>query len=155
MLRIALFGDSMTYGAEVELEESYHAWCKTTGLDPVSNWTFKHRLVERDIVDGRVGKCRLWRGIRLRTEDDDKSDKLKPLSPKLLYEENIEKSPVPEVNNVTPKLKENQFVTKVTQEVDLPAYPITPCQVCGGNEYQLTEDDKWLCVKCHPIPEGK
>lgn len=139
---------------KAELRESYHEWCKTVGFDPVSNWTFKHRLVERGIGDSRVGKHRLWRGIRLTTEDDDKSDKLEVLPYKPLHKENTEEKVGEVVQSVTSKLIGKQNVTKVTPSGDISDYPAEPCKVCRGTDYWLSENDKWCCQKCHPEPQG-
>jgi len=32
-----------------------------------------------------------------------------------------------------------------------PSYPINPCPTCGG-DYYLTDDNRWLCKRCHPAP---
>lgn len=33
-----------------------------------------------------------------------------------------------------------------------PVYPTTPCQ-CGCVDYWLTDDNRWLCKRCHPEPQ--
>ncbi len=62
--------------AEIEkktLRLRYEQWCEETNSVPIKQWTFRDRLLERGVVDARVGKARLWRGIGLKI-DDDKSD---------------------------------------------------------------------------------
>ena len=133
---------------KAELKDKYHDWCKTTGLDPVSNWTFKHRLVERGVTDGRSSdhKTREWRGIRLKTNEEvDKMDKTPPTSLKTptqkgLQEEFAESSP--NLSNLSKKPLE-----------DIPEYPTNPCSVCGSGDYWLSSKNKWLCSKCHPEPK--
>ncbi len=59
-----------------ELKDLYSQWCQANSIEPVTQRTFKARLTERGITEGRAGKARLWKGIRLRTDaDSDKSDK--------------------------------------------------------------------------------
>lgn len=140
------------------LKEAYHEWCRTTGLDPVSNWTLKSRLTERGITDGRSSdhKTRIWRGIRLLTELD-KLDKLKVLSLLPPCEE-VTREVIGEVGSNCPveaKVKPN-LSEKSKKSADLPEHPTEPCRACGGGDYRLTDDNTWLCLKCHPEPrKGK
>ncbi len=36
---------------------------------------------------------------------------------------------------------------------DIPDYPTHPCTTCGCGDYWLTDDNRWLCVRCHPRPQ--
>ena len=34
-----------------------------------------------------------------------------------------------------------------------PVYPTAPCPTCGSGDYWLTDDNWWLCERCHPKPQ--
>ena len=39
------------------------------------------------------------------------------------------------------------------KEHDLPpVYPTTSCPTCGCPDYWLSDDNWWLCARCHPKP---
>jgi putative DNA primase/helicase len=62
--------------SKTDLKDSYSQWCQANTIEPITQRTFKARLIERGITEGRAGKARLWKGIRLRIDtDSDKSDK--------------------------------------------------------------------------------
>jgi len=138
---------------KTELKELYNEWCKEAGMEPVTQRTFKNRLIEKGITEGRIGKARYWRGIR-QLGESDKSDKIEPFPVKPLHEEDIREKAGKGVSPVTPRLKNKSLVTKVTQNDDIPEYPHEPCHVCQGSEYWLTSSNEWCCRKCHPEPEG-
>jgi putative DNA primase/helicase len=48
-----------------ELKEAYEEWCNGTGTQPASQKTFRARLVERGITEGKSGSTRYWKGITL------------------------------------------------------------------------------------------
>lgn len=35
---------------------------------------------------------------------------------------------------------------------DTPPYPTQPCPACGCGDFWLTDDNRWLCRRCHPKP---
>jgi len=134
-----------------ELKEKYHRWCQDNSVEPVTQRTFKSRLVERGIGEGRVGKTRLWKGIGLITDIDnvlsplslesDKSDAISLESPSRKgLQEKFSAKPV-------------TLVTLVTRDTP-PPYPSHPCHSCGG-DYYLTDDNQWVCNRCHPKAEEK
>ena len=41
--------------SKAQLKEVYEAWCKENGSEPVNRNTFKNRLTEKGIGEGRVG----------------------------------------------------------------------------------------------------
>ena len=151
---------------KVELKDAYHDWCKSSSLDPVTQRTFKNRLIERGVGEGRMGRSRYWRRIRLRREED--SDKTSEDSDKTLPGLGVtmtrgddfpgsstrkgiqEKFLENRVQDVTSKLTDESLVTKVLGGNDIPEYPHERCSVCGGDDYQLTSANQWLCSKCHP-----
>jgi putative DNA primase/helicase len=146
--------------SKADLKDEYQRWCQDNNIEPVTQRTFKARLIEKGIGEGRMGKARYWRGIRLRIEADsdlsgDKSDKtFDDLHTKVtkgnhfavnpLY---IEKQkdfiakPVKDVTNVT---KDNDDISE-----DTPLYPTAPCQ-CGCKDFWLGPGNQWLCSQCHP-----
>jgi len=48
-----------------ELKEAYETWCNSTGSQPALQKTFRARLIERGITEGKSGGTRYWRGIVL------------------------------------------------------------------------------------------
>jgi len=48
-----------------ELKTAYEAWCNSTGSQPTSQKTFRARLIERGITEGKSGGTRYWKGIAL------------------------------------------------------------------------------------------
>ena len=55
---------------KADLKEQYTSWCQDNGVETVSQKTFKGSLMEKGVGEGRIGKARLWRGIRLKTPED-------------------------------------------------------------------------------------
>lgn len=57
---------------KADLKDEYQKWCQDNSVEPVTQRTFRARLVEKDIGEGRSsdGKTRVWRGIRLKTNTD-------------------------------------------------------------------------------------
>ena len=51
--------------------------------------------------------------------------------------------------NLTHSLKKGEVADK-----NIPDYPTHPC-LCGCGDYYLTDDNRWLCKRCHPKPEGE
>jgi putative DNA primase/helicase len=48
-----------------ELKSAYEEWCNGTGSQPASQKTFRARLIERGITEGKSGGTRYWKGITL------------------------------------------------------------------------------------------
>ena len=57
---------------KADLKAEYQQWCEVNGVEPIKQRTFKDRLIEKGISDGvsSDGKKRIWKGIRLRNEND-------------------------------------------------------------------------------------
>ena len=143
-----------------ELTDEYHRWCQGNNMEPVTQRTFRARLIERGIGDGRIGKARLWRGIRLRTDEDGvlsdekdaKGDKTSGvLASKVTRDKQVSGNCIRK--EIEKKLLAEPVtdVTLVTDD-DIPDYPTKPCP-CGCSDYYLTEDNRWLCERCHPKPQ--
>jgi len=141
-----------------DLKDEYQRWCQDNSVEPETQRTFKARLVEKGIGEGRIGKARYWRGIRLRTEADsdlssDKSDKtLGDLHTKV-----TKGTEIPIKSLIKEKQKdftENSVsdVTDVTNN-NIPDYPTDPCRNCDCPDYWLSPGNEWLCSRCHPEPD--
>jgi len=63
--------DLKTSISKAELKVIYKQWCEDTNIDPVTTKTFKTRLTEKGITEGKSsdGKTRIWRGIRTKNDD--------------------------------------------------------------------------------------
>jgi putative DNA primase/helicase len=48
-----------------ELKTAYETWCNSTGSQPASQKTFRARLIERGITEGKSGGTRYWKGVAL------------------------------------------------------------------------------------------
>jgi putative DNA primase/helicase len=48
-----------------ELKTAYETWCNSTGSQPASQKTFRARLIERGVTEGKSGGTRYWKGIAL------------------------------------------------------------------------------------------
>jgi len=58
-----------------DLYDAYETWCADTKNEPVTQKTFKTRLIEKGIREDKGAKgVRIWRGIRLRPDDDNPAD---------------------------------------------------------------------------------
>lgn len=142
---------------KADLKEQYQEWCQDNSVEPVTQRTFKARLVEKGIVEGRIGKTRYWRGIRLKTDAD--SDSLGDESDKTF---NDSRSEVTKENQFPVKSpyeeEQKDFVAETVINVtnvtdgDIPDCPSEPCR-CGCSDYWLTHWRKWVCSQCHPKPE--
>ena len=48
----------------------------------------------------------------------------------------------------------NENPPTLHKDPDLPPiYPTAPCPTCGCPDYWLTDDNRWLCERCHPKPQ--
>ena len=142
---------------KAELKEDYQKWCQDNGVEPVTQKTFKKRLEEKGIGDGRVGKARYWKGICLRTDADgtilsDKSDKTSgDLNTKVTKGNHSPKSfPIKE--------KQKKFIAKpvsAVTDVTKDESSDTNCHICGGNDWWVGPGGNKLCSRCHPQPGGE
>jgi putative DNA primase/helicase len=146
-----------------DLKETYENWCKENRCDPVTQKTFKDRLTEKGIREGRSGKVRFWIGIRLKNDTDidenindksDKNDKTHSQSSlKVTRDNEIHKSPHTRKENEILCEKPLALVTLDTND-DIPPFPTRPCRNCGG-DYYLSDFKQWLCNNCYPKPGRK
>lgn len=136
-----------------ELRRQYETWCKDNNTDPVSQRTFRTRLIEKGVTDGKSGSVRYWKGITLNSIVPDGTENVPDLdtngttgtekSVKSLYEGKLKNFTENSVPNVS-----------MSQKGDIPDYPTHPCHNCGCGDYWLTDWNGWLCSHCHPKPEG-
>jgi putative DNA primase/helicase len=167
--------ESISSIAKSDLKAEYEKWCKDNNVDPITQRTFKTRLMEKGITEGRNGRERYWRGIRLKTDSEshlsgDKSDKTVPElatnvtgvtgnSRKSLYKEKQEdftENPVIVVTDVTndnTKMPPPSDIRGIRKE-NITEYPTQSCHICGSHRWWL-RGNEWLCGKCHPNPQGE
>ncbi len=48
-----------------DMKVAYETWCNSTSNPPVSQKTFRARLAERGVTDGKSGATRYWKGVAL------------------------------------------------------------------------------------------
>lgn len=152
-----------------ELKEEYQRWCEENSVESVKQKTFRNRLIERGIIEGKSGGVRYWKGLTLQTlvpngtRDVPNSDtngtrgagNTGTLLRKGIQERFMEKDAlnVPSVP-ITPKTDDHS-VPSVSNDFDNGTsfdYPSHPC-LCGCKEpYYLSSDNQWFCPRCHPAP---
>lgn len=135
--------EHMATASKSEMKDAYEQWCKENGQEPISRNTFKTRLIEKGVGEGRAGKRgRFWTGIRLRTKADngDISDKTPgDFVAKVTKQTEFPiKSPHEERNSNTLQESDKSFVTDTLG--DLP-----DCPVCGRNEWTFSPDGDLTC----------
>ena len=62
-----------------ELREAYVAWVKRMSDNPMSSKAFGTALAERGFERAKQGNARAYKGLRLRTVDDDMADAKNPV----------------------------------------------------------------------------
>ena len=139
-----------------EFKEAYEAWCKDNSSEPITQRTFKDRLIEKGIGEGRSGKARLWRGIRLKIDSDDiisdnndKSDKTADNSSYKMTTVTDSAAKPPHVIEKSNTLQKNLSLLSFTHETekvlsqDFAELP--DCPDCGRNEWAYSPDGELLC----------
>ncbi len=137
------------------LKDGYQKWCQDNSVEPVTQRTFRARLVEKGIIDHKgTGGQRCWKGIRLKIEQDLVANSGKTNGNASVS--GVKWQGLPE----SPLIKEKQkdfiansgsVATNATDD-DIPDYPTHPCR-CGCGDYWLADDNRWLCSQCHTKPE--
>jgi len=150
--------------AKSELKDAYQHWCQDNGTEPVTQRTFKNRLIEKSITEGRIGKARYWRGIALKSNDDDKTDpgsskngenraKLGDKSDELNIALDSKVTRVTENPYKFPYKENTKYfmensVTLVTPEAKSPKMPSLLSPVVTGPPEQLPDYPDSACPKC-------
>jgi putative DNA primase/helicase len=162
---------------KASLRQQYKGWCLDNNIDPVEPRTFRARLMERGINEGRSSdhKTRIWEGIRLINDMDkllndmkkaDKPDK--PDKTKIVLKLNgqngqqIHQNPYTRENkkkfteNAVRDVRDvrNQMSADAGNVATMPERP-TKCAVCGSTDFWLAPSGVWLCARCHPMPKDK
>ncbi len=137
---------------KAELKAKYHKWCQDCSVEPVSQRTFKTRLIEKDVTESKSGSIRYWNGITLKSLVPNGTENVPDLgtngttgtekSGKSLYKEKQKKFSENPVQNVP-----------MSQNDDIPDYPTHPCR-CGCSDFWLADWGQWVCSQCHPKPVG-
>ena len=138
--------------AKADLYENYKQWCENTGCQPVSQKTLRTRLMERGITEGHSKSTRYWRGICLLAgqeggieENGGQGGQEMTFFPESPIREEIQgKVPGKSVGAVPPVPHKDNGLP--------PVYPTAPCPTCGCPDYWLSDDNRWLCARCHPKP---
>ncbi|MFH0768304.1 MAG: phage/plasmid primase, P4 family [Chloroflexota bacterium] len=133
-----------------ELKAAYEEWCNGAGSQPASQKTFRARLIERGITEGKSGSTRYWKGIAL-SGSEGQQEQLgqerqmgQEITGNLHMKENQEnfgENPVP--------------TSPFVPSEEIPDYPHEPCQICGCGDYRLSDQNQWLCSWCHPKLKGE
>ena len=143
---------------KADLKDEYQTWCERNSVEPISQRTFKARLIEKGITEGKSGSIRYWKGITLKS--------LVPNGTQNVPDSNNNGTTGTEKSvNVYMKEKQKKFTETPVQNVPLsqkgyiPDYPTSPCPSCGGTDFWLREASQWgkaewLCSRCYPRPEG-
>jgi putative DNA primase/helicase len=130
-----------------ELKTAYETWCNGVGSQPISQKTFRARLIERSITEGKSGSTRYWRGIALSSSE---GQQVQLGQERHMGQESTGNSSIKEN---TKNFSENYVPTSpFVPSEDIPSYPNEVCQICGSTHWWLRKDE-WLCSRCHPDPE--
>jgi len=131
-----------------ELKTAYEEWCNGTGSQPAAQKTFRARLIERGITEGKSGSTRYWKGIALSGSEGQQEQLGQERQMGQEITGNLHTKGIQE------NLGENLVPTSpdVPSE-EIPDYLHETCTDCGCGDYWLTDQNQWGCSKCHPKPE--
>lgn len=143
-----------------DLRNLLKTWCASNNFDSLNTHQVKALLRRRGLDDGvsSDGKHRVWKGIRIRTDQDP------PLPDKPDNSDNTDKILVvkPQSSPYRAKQQKNTEKTltnvKTSESVDNdnePPRPVEPCQNCKSNDWVLAGWNEWVCPHCHPAFKGK
>ncbi len=138
-----------------ELKVKYLSWCEATGVEPVKQHTFRNRLLEKGITEGRSSdhKTRIWKGIRLIT-DNELADEIGQIGQKFSFDRTkvtpkSVKSPT-EISHEDTLQKTQSEMSEMSEMsenlVDLP-----DCPKCGKNEWTASES-VYVCPCGNTMP---
>ena len=134
--------------SKADLYENYKQWCENTGCQPVSQKTLRTRLMERGISEGKSMSVRYWRGIGLSQGQEQKEGQEgqhRRIFPESPIREEIHRKVLGKSIGSVPNVPDKDHGLP-------PVYPTAPCPTCGCPDYWLTDDNRWLCARCHPKP---
>ena len=128
-----------------ELRDAYQMWCQSNSVEPVTQKTFRARLIEKGITEGKSGAVRYWKGITLQSLVPEGQENV-PKS----NENGTRQTKFPE--NSLIKGKQKDFIEK--RAPDVPNVPTEPCRNCGCTDWWVGPGGNQLCSRCHPRPRG-
>jgi P4 family phage/plasmid primase-like protien len=150
--------DSDTVTSKDALFEAFKNYCKESKTPLINRDSFAKTLKNSPhfkvtLTRPRVGDERVpsWRGIKV----------VSPVSPVSPLGVTLRDAREEKNNGI------NKGVSKVNKSIekradtsdradqkpyDIPDYPTTPCPTCGCPDYWLSDDNRWLCARCHPKP---
>lgn len=133
-----------------ELYEAYQEWCRTNAGEELGKRKFGERLVEKGVASASGhGNKALWRGIHLLTDEERVNlvNQVEQFPESFPKRARVSESSGDLVNKVNLINHDN-----LDGDTLPPEYPTHPCRNCGCGEYWLTDDNRWLCSRCHPKP---
>jgi len=131
---------------KADLKGEYQRWCQENSTEPVTQRTFRKRLEEKGITDGKSGGVRYWKGIILQSLVPEGQENV----PKFNMS-GTRQTVFPENTHI--KGKQKDFIEN--HALDVPNVPTEPCRVCGCTEWWLGPTGNRLCARCHPKPGDK
>lgn len=137
--------------AKGELYKDYKQWCENTGCEPVSQKTWRTRLMERGITEGKSMSVRYWRGIGLLEGQEGQEGQERPIFPENPIREEMHGRVLGKSVCAVPNVPNDTKTGELAKNT--PDYPTTACPVCDSIDYWLTDDNRWLCERCHPKPK--
>lgn len=157
----------MEHGATIpkaDMKVLYANWCETNKTDPVTQKTFKARLIEKGITEDRTPdhKTRVWKGIRARRDGElpdnpDKScpdsclpDKTGLDSPKLPLENATRKETLQEIQSDLSVLSGNDLSLQPDRAAALgmTVTDLPDCPACGKCEWTFSPNGREIRCPC-------
>ncbi len=139
-----------------EVKAAYAGWCADNGLEQVSQKTFKKRLMQRGVAEGKSGSVRFWKGIAVKgslvpggqvnvpvldTEGQVGQDF--PVIPYMREKQKKEpENRVPTCPNVPKRGPRSE------EDLELPSVPEEPCDSCGADAWGYDERRRLVCAEC-------
>ncbi|MBA7669515.1 hypothetical protein ES703_77646 [subsurface metagenome] len=144
------------------LFEAYKDYCKANKTPLINRDSFAKALknsphfrvtITRPLVTG--GRIQSWKGLKL-------VDSVNPVSPlgitlrgaREAVDKGVDKGVGNSIvnNSIEKKVDRADRVDQKTSDI-APVYPTAPCPTCGCPDYWLSDDNRWLCTRCHPRPQ--
>ena len=129
-----------------DLMKAYTEWCATNNQTPINQRSFKGKIMERGILDGRKNTARIWKGITLKEKPQEQENMLFSDTSDKCDTQSTEKTAT--LSRVDSLLQNR--VTPVTPVTDI-LYPDFPCFECGSSPeaWLLNENNDYVCPNGH------
>jgi putative DNA primase/helicase len=141
--------DSEASIAKEALYDVFKGYCKLKSTPLIKANAFARQLQNQTHFKVRSGRetvdkkqVTIWQGLKFSEVSEDSE----VISSITAYKQN---STVNKIYRENPANPANP--TKNLSD-NIPGYPTVPCPVCGSIDYWLTDDNRWLCERCHPNP---